>query len=71
METFQISSRASALGYTGVAGYRRLGADAGKITQVNVSRWVGNNHDWTLYLTSPTLLGMMRPYAFFEEPSNN
>jgi hypothetical protein len=42
-------SCAQALGYTGVVGLNRLGADRAKITQFDVCCLVGDQHEWEPY----------------------
>ena len=58
----------AALGYTGMSGLGNLGPHRNKVSQLNVSNWVGDAHDWTRYMNSPVLVRRMRPFALFEEP---
>jgi hypothetical protein len=59
----------AALGYTGLSGIGHLGPHRNKVTQMNVSNWVGTAHDWTRYMNSPVLVRRMRPFALFEDPA--
>jgi hypothetical protein len=55
-----------ALGYTGFYA-ASLGHERGKITQWNVSVYVGKDHDWQRYLYSPAILARLRHCALLPE----
>ncbi len=60
----RVRSGPQALGYTGLSGQGRLGEDAKKVAQFNVSGIVGREHDVMLYLSSSRIVGRMAPCVF-------
>lgn len=62
-----IGSDTEALGYSGAAGLGRWGNEARKVRELNVTGWVGAEHDWTRYMFSPALVAEMQPYALGDD----
>jgi hypothetical protein len=60
----RVRSGPQALGYTGLPGISRLGEDAEKVSQFNVSGIVGPKHDALVYLSSARIVERMVPYVF-------
>ncbi|MBI3464092.1 MAG: hypothetical protein HY000_13700 [Planctomycetes bacterium] len=54
-------SRPQALGYTGMVW---TAAAAGRVTQIDVTSWLGRSHQAEDYLNTPALVRRMLPYAF-------
>ena len=55
---------AAALGYTGLVGVRRLGAERHKVHQIDATSIVGRRHGFMNYFNVPRIVGWMRPYVF-------
>jgi hypothetical protein len=55
---------AEALGYTGVAGLGRMGADREKIEQFDACCYAGKEHGWENYISSGALVARMRMEVF-------
>lgn len=60
----RVHSGPQALGYTGIPGISRLGDDAEKVEQYNVSGIVGREHNALLYLQSSRIIERVAPYVF-------
>lgn len=59
-------SCAQALGYTGMPGWSMSAEDLSKVKQVDASYHVGRRHLFDLYISSPDLMGRMRPVLMFQ-----
>jgi hypothetical protein len=57
-------SCATALGYVGMGGLGMLGANAGKVAQLDACCLVGPEHYWRNYFASPAVVGRLLPYVF-------
>ncbi len=55
-----------ALGYTGLSSWSMTPEDLSKVNQVDASYHVGKRHLFDLYLSSPDLVGRMRPVLMFQ-----
>jgi len=58
-----LGSHREALGYKGAVGLRRWGEASAVVRALDVSGWVGAEHDWTRYLLQPGVVAELLPYA--------
>jgi hypothetical protein len=67
----QACGRASAAGYTGIAGLARMGEYRSLITQMDGSRWLGRHHDFDRHIHSSRILGYSLETLLWESSNEN